>query len=454
MARSARERGRTSAVDQWDQDENDAPPTARRLVDDLGYPDWVDMVLARARSHEEDSRHVCVRCFGDKGLKRFVRWAASARTCDFCHRRAPVDFAAPLIEVARFVEGCLRQDYDHPENVLFYDPESESGWAGTVWDNLELVENNVWAEWEVIEAIASCFDTDFQWCEADPAVFMPEQHLRVSWETFCDYVKHTSRFMFLRPDEQGRWISDEQDDTLVRSTEMLDLFGEAIEASNLIQTLPMRTRLFRARPVSEERWFENADSLGPPPKSDTGPPASRMSPAGIPLLYAALDETTALAETMSRSGQASMGTFTPARSLKVLDLRADRPVPNPSIFDNVTALARGLPAFVQAFRDEIARPVIRDGREHIDYVPSQIVTEFIRRVYRTGDDQRLDGVLYPSTKNPGGACVALFVTGAEIIGSASHLYRDPVLRFRPRSPRRLAVRVSRDGEVRGFNDVR
>ncbi|GGL12856.1 HEPN-associated N-terminal domain-containing protein [Caulobacter rhizosphaerae] len=450
MARSARERGRNSAADEWGLDE--APPP-RRIVDDLGYADWVDMVLARARSREEDRRHVCARCFGDPGLKRFVRHVADARTCDFCRRRSPGPFAAPLIEVARFVEGCLRQDYDHPENVLFYDRESESGWAGTVWDNIELVEENVWADWDVVEALAGCLDPDFQWCEADPAVFMPEQHLRVSWETFCDYVKHTSRFMFLRPDEQGRWLSDEQDDTLVRSTEMLDLFGEAIEACNLIQTLSTSTRFYRARPVSEGNWFETADSLGPPPRSDTGPPASRMSPAGIPLLYAALDEVTALAETMARSGQASMGTFTPARSLKVLDLRADRPVPSPTIFENATSLARGLPAFVQAFRDEIARPVIRDGREHIDYVPSQIVTEFIRRVYRTADDQRLDGVLYPSTKNPDGACVALFVTNTEITGSTSRFHRDPVLRFRPRSPRRLMVRVGRNGAVRRFDDV-
>lgn len=436
-----------------DEDQPEAREPVRRFQDDLGYPDWVDMVIHRARSHATDPRRVCWNCVGDPGLKRFVRWAADTRRCDFCSRRSPVDFAAPLTELARFIEGCLRQDYDHPENVLFTDRESDSGWAGQVWDNRELLEETVWADDDVIEAIAACFDTDFQWCEGDPALFMPEDHLRVSWETFCDYVKHTSRFMFLRPDEAGRRWTDDQDDTLVRSTQMLDLFGEAIEASDLVHTLSPRTRLYRARPVQKGAWHSTAATLGPPPKSETGPPASRMSPAGIPIFYAALDEATALAEVMSHAGQASLGAFSPLRALKVLDLRAHRPVPVRTIFENATSLARGLPGFVTAFRDEIARPVARDGREHIDYVPSQIVTEYIRRVYRTANGERLDGVLYPSTKNPEGVCVALFATGADIAASRAKAPRGALLRFRPRSPRRLVVRLRKDGRVKRFADA-
>ncbi len=96
MARPARERDRTSAVDQW------RPGRERGFADRTTRSSmiWVirtrvGMVLARARSHEEDDRHVCARCWAIRRLKRFVRWAANARSCTFCHRRAPVDFAAP-----------------------------------------------------------------------------------------------------------------------------------------------------------------------------------------------------------------------------------------------------------------------------------------------------------------------------------------------------------------------
>ena len=138
-------------ADDWEQEER----PRRRIVDDLGYPDWVDMVTARARRHPEDARRVCWGCVHDRGLKRFVRWAAVARSCDFCGRRSPVDFAACLDELARFVEGCLRADYDQPENVLFYDAESDTGWAGDVWDNRELLEDAVWAEERVVEALSA-----------------------------------------------------------------------------------------------------------------------------------------------------------------------------------------------------------------------------------------------------------------------------------------------------------
>jgi len=444
MARARR--GRSTAKIDPESDADESECELGRVVDTPEYAEWADGMADRACSHERDPRSVCHHCFQDAGLRRYVRHAANARVCDFCGRRFRKDRAAPLETVARFVEGCLRRNYDHPENVLFYDRESESGWAGNVWSNSELIEETVAADWPVMEAIIACFNPDFEWCEADPALFMPEEHLRVSWEIFCDYVKHRSRFMFLRPDESGRRFSDEQDDTLVRSTEMLDLFGEAIEACNLIHTLGARTRLYRVRSVSDSGWFTTPEDLGPPPSSPTGPPASRMSPAGIPLLYVALDEKTALEETMSGSGRASMAAFSPMRALRLLDLRGDRPVPYRSIFEKASSVERGMPQFVRAFRNEIARPVARDGREHIEYVPSQIVTEFIRRVYRTSAGERLDGVLYPSTKNPEGVCAALFVTAGEIKDSGARYGREPLLRFRPRSVRRLQVRF-RSGRV-------
>ena len=130
--------------------------------------------------------------------------------------------AAPLADVIRYIEGCLWLDYDQPENVLFLDKESETGFAGDVLDSQELLFDHLAVGEELFDAILAGFDPDLWWCEADPAVFLPDRHLQVSWESFCSYVKHTSRFMFMRHDEAGRRLFDEQDHTLVRSTEMLD----------------------------------------------------------------------------------------------------------------------------------------------------------------------------------------------------------------------------------------
>jgi hypothetical protein len=52
-------------------------------------------------------------------------------------------------------------------------------------------------------------------------------------------------------------------------------------------------------------------------------------------------------------------------------------------------------------------PVARDERVHIDYLPSQVVTEFLRDFQFKGG--KLDGVAYNSTVNPRGWNLALFV---------------------------------------------
>jgi hypothetical protein len=54
------------------------------------------------------------------------------------------------------------------------------------------------------------------------------------------------------------------------------------------------------------------------------------------------------------------------------------------------------------------RPVIRDAQEHIDYVPSQVVSEFFAQVLRTEAGDRLDGVAYPSAVLPGGRNLVIF----------------------------------------------
>jgi hypothetical protein len=102
--------------------------------------------------------------------------------------------------------------------------------------------------------------------------------------------------------------------------------------------------------------------------------------------------------------------------------------------------------FLSAFIDDIARTTERDGREHIDYVPAQIVTEYFRRVFRTPDGGRLDGIVYPSTRDPQGRNLGLFIDRDDI----RELSRwGETLRFHPRLTRRFTVTAA-DGVVTGW----
>lgn len=420
------------------------------LFDDgLGWLDWADCMRERGSHavHGKDSRNVCARCFQDDALGKAVEWLAAARKCDFCMRWYRTEKAAPITDVAAYVMGCLFQDYDIPENVLAIDHESENGWAGTTYGRSELIQDHLDGEWEAIEALIECVTTDTEWCEADPGRLPPNRQLGASWESFSRYVKHRSRFMFLREDEVPRGFMDEPDDSTVPTTRMLDLLGEAVVAAGLLRTIKVGTRIYRARPVnSGEAWHSGPSALGPPPVSDTGPPAGRMNPAGIPILYGALTPDTALREALDSDGRVARGVFSPLRPLLVLDLSRSSELPPVSIFDNVTRARRGLAVFLSSFISDIARTTERDGREHIDYVPAQIVTEYFRRVFRTPDGGGLDGIVYPSTRDPDGRNVALFL-GRDEIRELSR-YGD-TLRFHPRLTQRFIV-AGADGLVTGW----
>ena len=63
---------------------------------------------------------------------------------------------------------------------------------------------------------------------------------------------------------------------------------------------------------------------------------------------------------------------------------------------------------MKKFAEDIARPI--DDFPNIEYIPTQIVTEYFRHVFLTKDNKKLDGIVYSSAKNPTGKCVALFMT--------------------------------------------
>lgn len=53
-------------------------------------------------------------------------------------------------------------------------------------------------------------------------------------------------------------------------------------------------------------------------------------------------------------------------------------------------------------------------------MPTQVVTEWLRTVFRWGKSS-LDGIVYPSTQNPGGRSVVLFANRNDVILTAAEL---------------------------------
>jgi hypothetical protein len=163
----------------------------------------------------------------------------------------------------------------------------------------------------------------------------------------------------------------------------------------------------RARAHLVAQVVGDALSLGPPPPEQAT--AQRMSPEGVVMFYGAEDATTAIAEVEAHAGgqrgMTTVGRFWPQRVLGVVDL-TDLPG-IPSIFDAERRHRRPFLRFVSHFAEDIARPVPSTGAVAM-YVPTQVVTEYIRDHVGDADGNRIDGLVFWSSVRDGSRCVALF----------------------------------------------
>ena len=148
-------------------------------------------------------------------------------------------------------------------------------------------------------------------------------------------------------------------------------------------------------------WLHAAD-IGPPPPERAA--TNRMSPAGISMFYGATDRVTAIAEAGAHASHTYVvtGEFTPTREISLIDLTN---LPElPSIFDAARHQELFVLRFLRQFIHDITLPVELDGREHIDYVPTQVFTEYFRYAFPAG----VDGLMFSSAQGPGNNVAVFF----------------------------------------------
>ncbi len=129
------------------------------------------------------------------------------------------------------------------------------------------------------------------------------------------------------------------------------------------------------------------------------------------MFYGARTRETALAEVAEEPGRFAVATFETMRDALVLDVRKAPAVP--SLFDARFAKERAVAMFMQAFLADFRAPIDRRRRPHVDYLPTQVVTEYFRAMVRVGD-QPVEGVLYTSSRDDGDA-VVIFAENGDVL---------------------------------------
>lgn len=374
------------------------------------------MGLTKRALEEEEARgwrsagdkHVCLEHIENGAIVAHLKEILDSRRCHYCDRIGASPIAAPVDVLIDLVSQSLCCEWGDPndEGVPW-----DRGWVGKVfdtWDVLdELEEGNPFNCAALTADIVNAFGGR-AWVQKDFYRLPLGKRLELGWDEFAKIVRYRSRDFLLADGAE----SDDPD--ALSPVEILEAIGDAVASLRLIRTLEADTKIYRGRPHTAHTRLKTADELGPPvPHQVLG--SNRMSPAGVAHFYGALEAETALTESRAADSaalpQITVAAFRLTVPVEIVDLSD---VPSvPSLF-SVDREHRPSISFLRHFVREISVPVTRDDRSHIDYVPSQIVTEWFREAYAPSQGVPLAGLLYPSARLGGGTNLVLFIDKSQV----------------------------------------
>lgn len=342
--------------------------------------------------------YVCSRHIDDYAIKEFIRENTYNGKCSYCGRKGKV---VAFLELMKLIMCGIGLIYEDAANWMSYESK-EGGYLGNTYHNEELIDelleiDNYELQQDVTYGIA-----DLAWSTRNDYYSTEKDLLDENWKLFKEVVKYKNRYLFA---QSSKFKTDED------SRRPFDVFinlSAAILPLNLLTTLSVKTKLYRVRQHNLKEEVEKLIDIASTPQ-EYAVYSNRMSPAGISMFYCSFDDETAKLETIERNSDKtyiSIGTFSGKRELNIIDFSR---LFNVSVFDKEKQKYFYISQFLKSFIKDLSKDIKKDGKEHIEYVPTQIVTEFFRYVYAEEIKMAIDGIIYPSSKNIGkNACVLFF----------------------------------------------
>lgn len=363
----------------------------------------------------DKDKYVCTKHFDDTYINKYIKDNAHEGTCSYCGE-AHTD----VLDMKSFMQYinerlsqrlCPLDDANLPLASSFYDDEEEEipGFSrigafivpnqAEQYDDVQDVINNYGlytSNDQLNEDIESCFNEGF-YTQVDVFSEDKDKELSYAWDYFSKIVKNKKRYTFFQDPyflRQEEW----KDDVL---TEINQICGDI-----LVSQLPKGTVIYRGRPNDIGTPRTSFNELTAPPSEFAK--ENRMSATGISMFYGALDDKTPIQEIRNYTPDSiiDLGEFALKRDLLVIDL-----------FKIPKYLSFWMPKyfreykFLKNFHMEITKPI--DKNPGIEYVPTQIFTEYIRFM----NNYHIDGIIYRSSLT-GGRNVVLFYdneTSADIL---------------------------------------
>lgn len=378
---------------------------------------------------EVPDKYVCADCFSNIGIKKFIKQNATSLICSYCDRKAETNsdlIATSLENVVGLIVNSIRRLYENAIS-LPWDSEDQC-YVGITYDlndvlydmGLELTSDDKQAHDSLYNDLINYINCDL-W--TDTVAFSKKEAYQAGWNRFVEQVKHNSRYVFslikYKPDPY-------EDRDVPLPSKLLPRILSLINDSQLLFRLKKGTIFYRARIISKgEEVNDRAKDLGSP-RNEEAVFSNRMSPAGIPMFYGALDKNTVLQEIRAveyadadakKIHAIKIAKFVLSKEITVINFSHRQEY---CLFDDEIDIEElNIKAFLSHLVRELSKPIKKDGREHIEYVPTQIVAEYLKYKCVGLDKKRIKGILYPSARCYGISC-ALFLRNEHCVDAGSN----------------------------------
>lgn len=344
-------------------------------------------------------KYVCPYHFEDNYLNQYIEKHGETGVCSYCGRKGTVidmsDLANHIVMTISINFNDIDSEYLPFASSYFDDEEVQIPGIKQVGcyavpENADVYEGT----FEMMEELGLHTDCDslnddidhlFEnktWIKKDPYELWLNQKKELQWKRFSKMVKHSRRFTFLAMSR------------VAGSDNILEDLGAILrDTDGILHTITTGTTLYRTRSLDKgiDDSFGFNDITSAP---DVYAGQCRMSPAGVSMFYGAFDIETAVDESIKTANEKvlAIGEFKTIRELTVVDLTV-LPTDVSIWMDEWNAIS-----FLNSFHKDITRPLLNDAKEAIEYVPSQIFTEYLRWMFTDKKGRNIDGLLYKSSK--------------------------------------------------------
>ena len=335
------------------------------------------ILTAKTPYPSKDTKHymffVCEKCLDEEpGLQNFISITGhSFKDCSYCNTANNYN-KIKLNQLTAHILNCLKESY----HIVKLKNIETIELLSFMEDHFPAKNENLFQS--VLQSLIKEIGENY--------LIEKKAHIN-SWDNFSDYIKKESRFFFSE------------------KASILQETMKVLKRNSLIQKIRPKKTIYRARAFVEgNRIVNDLRRMGPPQPADIINISNRMSPPGVPIFYGSFDEETALSEVSQkgREGCAYIAKFYLLREIIVIDLTlVDEPLPSFFDINEANRQKRNDLIFIKELSSKLSEPIDKDGREHTDYVPTQVLAEYIRK-------QKIHGIIYESGRKSAGKNIALF----------------------------------------------